>query len=126
MIPVVDLRRDDAATTLRDACEELGFFTVVGHGVDDALLREVAERSRAFFDLPAAEKGEYAAPAGTPGVPVYRPLRSESLGATGDGAPAADLKESLDWGPTLDGVAWPPSAPVPAPAPARAPAPAMA
>lgn len=108
MIPVVDLRRDDAATTLRDACEELGFFTVVGHGVDGRLLGEVVDGSRAFFDLARDEKLRYAAPAGTPGAPVYRPLRSERLGATGDGAPAADLKESLDWGPTLDGVAWPP------------------
>jgi isopenicillin N synthase-like dioxygenase len=108
VIPVVDLERDDAAETLRAACEELGFFTVVGHGIDDGLLRRTADESRAFFDLPSGEKARYAAPAETPGLPVYRPLRSESLGATGDGAPAADLKESLDWGPTLEGVAWPP------------------
>jgi isopenicillin N synthase-like dioxygenase len=108
VIPVVDLRQDDAAATLRDACERLGFFTVVGHGVDEAVVAEVAERSRSFFDLPAGEKTRFAAPAGTEGVPVYRPLRSESLGATGDGLPAADLKESLDWGPTLEGVGWPP------------------
>lgn len=108
MIPVVDLRQDDAPEALRVACEELGFFTVVGHGVGDGLLRDMADRSRAFFDLPREEKERYAAPAESPGLPVYRPLRSESLGATGGGAPSADLKESLDWGPTLDGVAWPP------------------
>lgn len=107
MIPVVDLRQDDAAARLRDACERLGFFTVVGHGIAEELIAEVADRSRAFFDLPAAEKERCAAPAATPGLPVYRPLRSESLGATGDGVPTADLKESLDWGPALDGVAWP-------------------
>ena len=108
MIPVVDLRRDDAVATLRDACEELGFFTVVGHGVDPALVGDVAGRSRAFFDLSPAEKLAFAAPAEAAGLPVYRPLRSESLGATGDGVAAADLKESLDWGPQLEGVGWPP------------------
>lgn len=107
MIPVVDLRRGDTVETLRRACEELGFFTVVGHGVDDALVDEVSARSREFFDLSADEKAAFAAPAGAPGLPVYRPLRSESLGATGDGVAAADLKESLDWGPELEGVGWP-------------------
>jgi len=108
VIPVVDLRQDDAVATLRDACERLGFFTVVGHGVDEALVADVAARSRAFFDLTSSQKERYTAPATSPGLPVYRPLRSERLGASGDGVPAADLKESLDWGPTLDGVGWPP------------------
>jgi isopenicillin N synthase-like dioxygenase len=107
VIPVVDLRRADAAEALRSACEELGFFTVVGHGVDDALVAEVVARSRAFFDLGAGEKERFAGPVGEPGLPVYRPLRSESLGATGNGVVAADLKESLDWGPDLAGVGWP-------------------
>lgn len=108
MIPVVDLREDDAVSVLRDACERLGFFTVVGHGVDRALVADVAARSRAFFDLAPAQKERYAAPAARAGLPVYRPLRSERLGASGDGVPAADLKESLDWGPELEGVGWPP------------------
>ncbi|MGZ4334737.1 MAG: isopenicillin N synthase family dioxygenase [Gaiellaceae bacterium] len=107
MIPVVDLRQDDAVEALRRACEELGFFTVTGHGIGDELVAEVSTRSRAFFDLPDEEKRRFVEPAETPGVPVYRPLRSERLGATGDGIATADLKESLDWGPQLDGVAWP-------------------
>ena len=107
MIPVVDLRQDDAPETLRAACEELGFFTVTGHGVDPALVQAVAAGSRAFFDRSREEKQRFAGPATAPGLPVYRPLRSEQLGATGDGVAAADLKESLDWGLTLDGVAWP-------------------
>ena len=124
MIPVVDLERPDAAERLRRACEELGFFTVVGHGVPDELIDEVAARSRAFFDLPDAEKERFRAPAPgspkatrspgrasaalpptlpalAPGLPVYRPLGAEKLGAN------ADRKASLDWGPALAGVAWP-------------------
>ena len=58
-------------------------------------------RSRAFFDLPDAEKERFRAPATTAGLPVYRPLGAEKLGAN------ADRKASLDWGPSLEGVAWP-------------------
>jgi isopenicillin N synthase-like dioxygenase len=107
VIPAVDLRRDDAAATLLAACAELGFFTVVGHGVEPSTIAEVSDVSRRFFDRSPQEKSRFAEPASVPGLPVYRPLRSERLGATGDGADAADLKESIDWGPALDGVDWP-------------------
>jgi isopenicillin N synthase-like dioxygenase len=108
VIPVVDLRRDDAAQALRTACEELGFFTVVGHDVNSRAIREVADVSRRFFDNEPEEKERFAGPGSVIGLPVYRPLRSERLGATGHGTNAADLKESLDWGPSLAGVDWPP------------------
>jgi len=107
VIPVVDLRQGDAVDTLRTACEEIGFFTVTGHGVDSAVIDEVAEVSRRFFDQPAAAKERFAGPGTVVGLPVYRPLRSERLGATGHGVDHADLKESLDWGPSLEGVDWP-------------------
>jgi len=100
VIPTFDLSALDAAS-LRRACEDVGFFTVVGHGVPPELIDEVAARSRAFFDRPAAEKEAFRAPAETAGLPVYRPLGAEKLGAS------ADRKASLDWGPGLAGVAWP-------------------
>ncbi len=107
MIPVVDLGRDDAVDTLRSACEEIGFFTVVGHGVDPLAIEQVADASRRFFDQSPAAKERFAGPGTVIGLPVYRPLRSERLGATGHGVDHADLKESLDWGPSLAGVDWP-------------------
>ena len=107
MIPVVDLRSDNAVAVLRTACEEIGFFTVVGHGVSPAAIDEVASVSRRFFDQTADAKARFAGPGGVVGLPVYRPLQSERLGATGDGDDHADLKESLDWGPSLAGVDWP-------------------
>jgi len=97
VIPTFDLSALDAAS-LRRACEDVGFFTVVGHGVPPELIDEVAARSRAFFDRPAAEKEAFRAPAETAGLPVYRPLGAEKLGAS------ADRKASLDWGPGLVGV----------------------
>ncbi len=103
MIPTIDLSLGPAklADEVRLACEEVGFLTIVGHGIDEALIEEVAARSRAFFDLPDEEKERYRTPAETPGLPVYRPLGAEKLGAN------ADKKASLDWGPSLPGVAWP-------------------
>ena len=100
IIPTIDLAHVSPAE-IRGACETVGFFTVVGHGVPDELIEEVAARSRAFFELPDAEKERFRAPAESPGLPVYRPLGAEKLGAT------ADRKASLDWGPSLPGVAWP-------------------
>jgi isopenicillin N synthase-like dioxygenase len=107
VIPVVDLRRDNAVDALRSACEEIGFFTVVGHGVSPEAIAQVADASRRFFDQGPAAKERFAGPGTVVGLPVYRPLRSERLGATGDGVDHADLKESLDWGPSLVGVDWP-------------------
>ena len=100
MIPTIDLTAADA-DEIRRACEDVGFFTVIGHGVDETLIEEVAARSRAFFDLPDEEKQRFRAPADVDGAPVYRPLGAERLGLN------ADRKASLDWGPTLAGVAWP-------------------
>lgn len=38
------------------ACEEIGFFTIVGHGVDRALVQRMHDVSKAFFDLPLEEQ----------------------------------------------------------------------
>jgi isopenicillin N synthase-like dioxygenase len=102
-VPTIDLagRPARVADEVRCACEDVGFLTIVGHGVDVQLIDEVAARSREFFDLPDAEKERFRAPAATPGLPVYRPLGAEKLGAN------ADRKASLDWGPSLEGVGWP-------------------
>jgi isopenicillin N synthase-like dioxygenase len=102
-VPTIDLSGEPSGVSdeVRRACEDVGFLTVVGHGVDARLIEEVAACSRAFFDLLDAEKEQFRAPAATPGLPVYRPLGAEKLGAN------ADRKASLDWGPSLEGVAWP-------------------
>jgi isopenicillin N synthase-like dioxygenase len=103
MIPAIDIGAGPGAVAddVGRACEEVGFLTVVGHRVHDELIEEVAALSRAFFDLPDAEKEPFRGPADTAGCPVYRPLGAESLGANDD------RKASLDWGPALAGVGWP-------------------
>jgi isopenicillin N synthase-like dioxygenase len=102
-VPTIDLAGGAAgiADEVRNACEEVGFLAIVGHGVEVQLIEEVASRSRAFFDLPDDAKECFRRPAATLGLPVYRPLGAEKLGAN------ADRKASLDWGPSLEGVGWP-------------------
>jgi isopenicillin N synthase-like dioxygenase len=63
-VPTLDLRRADAsslerASFLRDvraAAHGVGFFYLVGHGVEDDLTREVLNLSRRFFALPVGDK----------------------------------------------------------------------
>src|SRR5580692_2386890 len=66
-IPVIDVRAlsardfdgDEAETLARaidDACRDSGFFYVVGHEVEPALLTDLDSLARQFFDLPATEK----------------------------------------------------------------------
>ncbi|KAK9135886.1 hypothetical protein Syun_015216 [Stephania yunnanensis] len=41
---------------LDEACREIGFFYVKGHGIPDSLLKEVRDLTRNFFHLPYDEK----------------------------------------------------------------------
>lgn len=61
-IPVVDIgpwvagggrpELDRAAVALRDACEKVGFFQLVGHGISDTGVDEIFEAARMFHELP--------------------------------------------------------------------------
>ena len=64
-IPAIDigpfLRRDPGGrekvvSQVRHACEEIGFFTIIGHGVSDRLIENIRDVSNRFFDLPLEEK----------------------------------------------------------------------
>ena len=70
-VPVVDIApfiHGDAeskravAHKLAAACEEIGFFTIVGHGVSEVLIAEARAKALAFFALPAAVNREVARP----------------------------------------------------------------
>jgi len=63
-IPTLDLRRLDAGALgrasflreLRAAARGVGFFYLVGHDIEDDLIRNVLALSRRFFALPSADK----------------------------------------------------------------------
>ena len=97
-VPVVDLATTDANDRIREACERVGFFGVVNHGVAPDALDDLWRTAQEFFDLPDAQKNAVAMP--YPGYPYgYAPMAYESL-ARSTGAPApADAKESFAIGP---------------------------
>ena len=114
-IPVIDLapflagapEGEDVVRAIRDACEEIGFFCIVGHGVPDATIERIQERSRAFFDRDDAEKRRYAATGDVPGGVTYSPVASEALAASRGERTPGDLKQMLDYGPAWPGNPWP-------------------
>jgi isopenicillin N synthase-like dioxygenase len=44
------------AETLHDACKNVGFFYLIGHGIDTAQCKNVHELARKFFSLPDESK----------------------------------------------------------------------
>lgn len=115
-IPVIDIsgfssgdprRRVEVVSELSRACEDLGFFVVTGHGVDESLIGHAVETARAFFDLPEATKRQVRDSGEVLGGLMYFPFRAESLAATLGEATPEDLKESLDFGPGFRGDPWP-------------------
>ena len=109
VVPVIDLsgEQEGVVKAVGRACQEIGFLTVVGHGVPEELVAATAASARSFFDLPEPEKRALAEGEPTLGLPAYRPLRSERLAASLGQATPGDLKESLDWGPAVPGFGWP-------------------
>jgi len=106
-VPIIDLaafpdgpsgERGAVARAVDGACAGIGFFIATGHGIPSALVARMLETSRAFFDLPLAEKQA-----------VRRPRPEQSRGYTGLGdenlsysrgdATTTDLKEFFAIGP---------------------------
>ncbi|GAA5235542.1 2-oxoglutarate and iron-dependent oxygenase domain-containing protein [Verticiella sediminum] len=63
MVPVVDMSgyaspggRAAIARQVARAAQDIGFFTITGHGVPAALIEDMRAVSKAFFGLPAAQK----------------------------------------------------------------------
>ncbi len=106
-VPVIDLapargggraERLAVARAIDAACREIGFFAIRGHGVPDALVRELRDRAHEFFALPLADKLAARHPvAGT--NRGYHPVAGETLASANDAAAPPDLKEFFHVGP---------------------------
>lgn len=107
-VPIIDIapyptgsqaHQRAVAQQIGTACRDIGFLVVAGHGVSQDLVAEVDEVSRAFFDLPLAEKMQVVRPA--PDVTRgYIPLEGESVARSRGAAEApGDLNESFMIGP---------------------------
>src|SRR5262249_23688000 len=92
------------AEAVGDACERIGFLVIRGHGIPDALIRQVFEVSRAFFDRPLQEK--LALRSDDPGIPRgYSALASKNLTRTYALDTPPDLREQFLVGPLNDWAA---------------------
>jgi isopenicillin N synthase-like dioxygenase len=103
-VPVIDiapfrtgdkLQKQAVCDQVRDACERIGFLSIVGHGISPDLIRRTRDVSNAFFDLSLEEKKRVTVDATGSG---YVGMAVEALAASrGDKTPG-DLKESLNAG----------------------------
>ena len=82
---------------VNEALREVGFFTIVGHGVEPELLAKLSATAKSFFDLPPPEKKRFANPRKSISR-GYVSLGEENLGRTLNGAMQTDLKEQLAFG----------------------------
>lgn len=84
-------------SSLEQALEQHGFFTITDHGLEDRLLEQSYEASKNFFNLPLNIKNQYAQPqyAGARGYTHFG--KETALGES-----VADLKEFWHHGPELD------------------------
>ena len=113
-VPVVDIapflagtlagKRTVAAAVGR-ACEDIGFLTIVGHGVPPELIERQYRLARAFFDLPVEEKLQAVPASGD--RRGYSPFQNISLARSQGRHAPADLRESLTYGGDFDDYAWP-------------------
>ena len=104
-VPILDLtplRHGDSracgelARGIDAALREIGFFVVVGHGVDRAETEETIETGKRFFDLPLEEKRKVAN-RGTP-FRGYVGFGDENLSYTEDEPAPPDWKEFYTMG----------------------------
>src|SRR5438105_10851932 len=105
-VPLIDLSsaRGGAATRRRlaaaidDACRDVGFFALDGHGVSERVVHDLRASAHAFFALPAAAK--LAARHPVPGTNRgYHPAGGEALSTANDAPAPPDLKEFFHVGP---------------------------
>lgn len=85
--------RAELAGRIDEACREIGFFTIVGHGIDQALIEDVRRLTGEFFELPDEQKARYVSLSGN----EFRGWSvREAAAATADGAASVRVREQLE------------------------------
>ncbi|MDE0495244.1 MAG: hypothetical protein OXH54_14985 [Acidimicrobiaceae bacterium] len=98
-VPLVDLsgafepgpRRDAVVEAIRQACEDVGFLVITGHGVDPEAVRRVDDAARRFFALPLADKMQSHSDSGD--RRGYKPVHSSALALAREHQTPPDLGE---------------------------------
>ena len=107
-IPVINIAsfldgtdKERVATEVADACKNIGFLIISGHGVKPKVIQNAFDKSKQFFDLPQSEKNKYH-PNGPSEQRGYHAFATRGLAYTlGDNAPP-DLRETYFLGPLED------------------------
>jgi len=92
-----EMDRRRVAEELDEACRNIGFLVIDGHGVSPELIARMHEVSKAYFALPYSEKMRHKMPPDR--YRGYTPLGGESLAYSLDQQTPPDLKESFSMGP---------------------------
>src|SRR5262245_11057512 len=105
-VPVIDIGpclagsqqgNASVAAQVKQACEEIGFFTIVGHRVPQELIESTRRVSNAFFDLPVVEKLKIKRPP-LAAAYGYAGLSESALGRSLDVETPPDYQEALSIG----------------------------
>lgn len=106
LVPLIDVGpflnggaedKQAVARELDDACRNVGFLVVRGHGVSEDLIAEMHEVSEEYFALPYWEKMRFKMPADR--YRGYTPMGAEGLALSLDDETPPDIKESFSMGP---------------------------
>jgi isopenicillin N synthase-like dioxygenase len=103
VIPIIDMApyfsggpegKRRVAAELDRACRDVGFYLIVGHGVDGQLIEQVESVSREFFNRPIEEKMKVHI-GDTPGGVGYAAVGDTALAYTRGQVAPPDLNESF-------------------------------
>ncbi len=106
-IPVIDISpfrsndvkvRKQVAGQIAEACTDIGFLIISGHGIPSSTIRRMVEISKDFFALDASEKSRIARPRPEV-IRGYGGMETEGLAYSQDEETPPDLKEVFDVGP---------------------------
>ena len=102
-VPVIDIApyftgstatKQKVAEEIGRACREIGFYIIVGHGIDPALIDKVDRIARVFFDRPLDEKMKLHI-GKEPGAAGYSAMGDRALAYTRGQKSPPDLNESF-------------------------------
>ncbi|ACB82455.1 2OG-Fe(II) oxygenase [Methylorubrum populi BJ001] len=106
-VPVIDLSpylsgspegKREVAKQVGQACRDIGFLVISGHGISESLIKKTHSLSSEFFALPHAEKLKVDRPAPDQ-VRGYSAVGGEGLAFSLDEPTPPDIKESFSIGP---------------------------
>jgi isopenicillin N synthase-like dioxygenase len=106
-VPVIDIApfrsgiletKAEVANRVAQACTDIGFLVISGHGVDDELIADMYRVTKEYFEGAPEAKLAVARPAAGQ-IRGYSGVEQEGLGLLEDEPAPPDLKESFDIGP---------------------------